>query len=165
LLDACAELWGEGIEFKLRLIGCKDLPAPNHVWRILRRVKTLRSAGRDVTWMAHVPEEALHAAYRSCSFTAFPSLREGFGLPIIESLWHGRPVVCGANGALGEVATGGGCETGDMTETASLVSALRRLLTDPTGYQQRYGEARKREYRSWAQYWHHLLAVTGRRST
>jgi glycosyltransferase involved in cell wall biosynthesis len=164
LLDACEALWNEGIDFSLRLIGCKDLPNPKFVWKILHRVEALQSAGRDVLWRANVSEDALHAAYRSSSFTAFPSLLEGFGLPIIESLWHGRPVVCGANGALGEVAAGGGCETGEMTETGSLISALRRLLTDQTRYEQLYLEARKREQRSWEQYWNHLLTVTGRPS-
>ena len=165
LLDACEVLWAEGIEFKLRLIGCKDLPNPTFVSTILRRVEALRSAGRDVLWQAHVSEVALHAAYRSSSFTVFPSLLEGFGLPIIESLWHSRPVVCGANGALGEVATGGGCETGEMSETGSLVTAMRRLLTDHARYEQRYLEARNREYRTWDQYWCQLVTFTGQRSS
>ena len=160
LLDACEALWAGGIEFKLRLIGCKDLPDLNSVRRILRRIEALQAAGRDVLWSAHVSEDALHAAYQSSSFTVFPSLLEGFGLPIIESLWHGRPVVCGANGALGEAAAGGGCESGDMNEPRSLVSALRRLLTDQTRYEQLYLEARKRQYRSWEQYWNHLLMAT-----
>jgi glycosyltransferase involved in cell wall biosynthesis len=163
LLDACDELWGEGLEFKLRLIGCKAYP--DAVWRILRRVKALQSAGRDVLWRAHVTEDALHTAYRSSSFTVFPSLLEGFGLPIIESIWHGRPVVCGTNGALGEVAAGGGCETVEMNETGSLVAGLRRLLTDQARYEQLCRGARERECRCWEQYWNHLLAVTGHRST
>jgi len=162
LLDACDQLWGEGIDFRLRLIGCKSYPAA--VRRIQHRIEALHAAGRDVTWNAHVTEEALHAAYQSSSFTVFPSLLEGFGLPVIESLWHSRPVVCGTNGALGEIATGGGCETGEMGETQSLSQALRRLLTDQTRYEQRYGEARRREYRSWEQYWNHLLTATGQRS-
>jgi len=162
LLDACDVLWGEGLEFKLRLIGCRSWPVA--VWRILRRIEALRSAGRDVLWRPHVTEDALHAAYRSSSFTVFPSLREGFGLPIIESIWHGRPVVCGANGAVGEAAAGGGCETGDMNDTGSLAAGLRRLLTDQTRYEELCREARKREGRSWEQYWNHLLAVTGHRS-
>jgi len=48
-------------------------------------------------------------------FTVYPSLMEGFGIPILESLWHGKPCVCGGNGALGEVARGGGCLIVDQT--------------------------------------------------
>jgi glycosyltransferase involved in cell wall biosynthesis len=150
LLDACDFLWREGLEFKLRLIGCKSWPVA--VWKILRRIEGLRGEGRDVLWQPHVTEDALHAAYRSSSFTVFPSLREGFGLPVMESLWHGRPVVCGAGGAIGEVAAGGGCETVDLGGRESMAAAVRRLLTDAARYEELFHEARNREFPTWEQY-------------
>ena len=160
LLDACERVWREGVAFKLRLIGCKAYP--DAAWKILRRVRELQSAGHDVAWSGYVSEDALHAAYRSASFTVFPSTLEGFGLPIIESLWHGRPVICGANGALGEVAAGGGCETVLTHDPQSLAEGIRRLLLSRPRYEQLYEEARTREFRSWTQYWNDVADALSR---
>jgi glycosyltransferase involved in cell wall biosynthesis len=150
LLAACEKLWREGLSFELSLIGCKAYP--DAAWQILRRVRALQAAGWPVQWQAHVVEEELRAEYRNCSFTAFPSLIEGFGLPIIESLWHGRPVVCGANGALGEIAAGGGCETVDTQSEESIADGLRLLLTDEERYGLRYAETQTRRFRTWQDY-------------
>ena len=151
LLDACETLWRQGLNFRLRLIGC--LAYPDTAWKILGRVRALQRAGFAVQWQAHVPEDELHAAYRDCTATAFPSLSEGFGLPILESLWHGRPVVCGNNGALGEVAAGGGCEMVDTRETASITAGLRRLLSDEAHYRTLYTASQNRRFRTWSDYW------------
>jgi len=150
-------LWSEGLSFELRLVGCKAYP--DTAWQVLRHVHALQKAGRPLQWQAHVEEAELHAAYRESSFTVFPSLLEGFGLPIIESLWHGRPVVCGTNGALGEVAAGGGCEAVDTQSETSLVQGLRLLLTDESRYQALYAESQARAFRTWEDYAHDLAEL------
>jgi glycosyltransferase involved in cell wall biosynthesis len=154
LLDACEKLWREGLDFSLRLIGCKAYP--DYAWRVGARVRGLRAKRRRVRWDAHVADAELHQAYRESSFTVFPSLLEGFGLPIIESLWHGRPVICGGNGALAEIAAPGGCALADTESIESLANEIRRLLTDETHYQELYLEARARSYRDWGAYWKDL---------
>jgi glycosyltransferase involved in cell wall biosynthesis len=126
---------------------------PDTAWKILRRVRALRRAGRAIRWQAHVDEAELQDAYRACSATVFPSLLEGFGLPIIESLWHGRPVVCGNNGAIGEVAGGGGCEIVDASEANSLAAGLRKVLTDEPRYSALFAETQTRRFRTWTDYW------------
>src|SRR6476646_11272896 len=115
------------------------------VWRLQRR-------GRPLRWLRHVNDKTLHEVYRSCRFTVYPSLFEGFGLPIAESLWHGKPCVCGGNGALGEVARGGGCLIVDQTKTEELADGIRRLLSDTKLYAGLASEARARKFRSWADY-------------
>jgi glycosyltransferase involved in cell wall biosynthesis len=150
LLDACEKLWREGLSFNLRLIGC--MAYPDTAWRIWRRVRSLQAAGRPVRWQGQVSESELHSAYAESSFTVFPSLLEGFGLPIIESLWHGRPVVCGNNGALGEVAAGGGCEIVEPQSEESLAQGLRLLLNDERHYQDRCSEIQRRKFRTWEDY-------------
>lgn len=160
LLEACELLWREGRQFRLRLIGCNAYPVYSR--RVRKRVQALQGDGRDLTLQAHVSEEALHAAYRQCSFTVFPSLLEGFGLPVIESLWHGRPVVCGSNGALGEIAESGGCERVDTRDTQSLAAAIRLLLEDENHYKKLYEEIRNRSFRSWSGYWDNVMTVINR---
>lgn len=157
LLAACEKLWSEGLNFELRLIGC--MAYPDTAWQILRHVRALQKAGRAVRWQAHVGEAELHAAYRECSFTVFPSLIEGFGLPIIESLWHGRPVVCGTNGALGEVAAGGGCEAVDTHSEESIANRLRLLLIDERHYDVLHAQTQARPFRTWAEYWKEMAEL------
>jgi len=104
-----------------------------------------------------VNDETLHDVYRSCRFTVYPSLFEGFGLPIAESLWHRRPVVCGGNGALGEVAQGGGCLIVDQTNADALAAGMKKLLGDQEAYARLCAEARARRFRSWSEYIEKLL--------
>jgi len=77
------------------------------------------------------PSDAeLEYLYRKCAFTVFPSLFEGWGLPIGESLWFGKPVICAANASMPEV--GGSFATYfNHDEPGSLLAALERMLDNP----------------------------------
>lgn len=147
LLDAAEQLWSRDLEFELKLVGAW---AGN--FAVLRKIRSLRAKRRPLGWFKHVDDQTLHALYRECAFTVYPSLMEGFGLPIVESLWHGKPCVCGGNGALGEVARGGGCLIVDQTKTASLADGIKALLLDRQLYSRLSDEARAREFRSWSDY-------------
>jgi glycosyltransferase involved in cell wall biosynthesis len=153
-LAAAEKLWLQGYDFELQLVGRttnyyapKMLPA---IWRLQRR-------GRPLRWLRHVNDKTLHEVYRSCRFTVYPSLFEGFGLPIAESLWHGKPCICGGNGALGEVARGGGCLIVEQTSEDALAAGIKNLLTDQQTYSRLCTEARARKFRSWSDYIEKLL--------
>lgn len=150
LLEACESLWSEGATFRLDLIGVED--AFTDTRKILHKVRVLASRGRPVRWRKHISDAELAEAYRDCSLTIFPSRLEGFGLPIIESLWHSRPVICGSNGAIGEVAQGGGCHQVDQNNAGELAAAIRLLLSDEILYRRLYEESRARAFRSWDDY-------------
>jgi len=149
LLAAAEKLWSEGNDFELQLVG---RTTPYSARRMIPALWRLRKRGRPVRWLRHVTDEALHEVYRACRFTVYPSLMEGFGLPIAESLWHGKPVVCGGNGALGEVARGGGCLIVDQTDADALAQGIKKLLTDEQMYSRLCREARARTFRSWFDY-------------
>ena len=100
---------------------------------------------------------ALQAAYRRCSFTVYPSLAEGFGLPVLESLQHGRPCVCSGRGALGESTRGGGCLVVEQVDAPGLAHALRRLLTQPEELAALARVGRQRRFRGWHEYADDLL--------
>lgn len=148
LFTAVERLWDAGISFELQLIG----RATNISRNIVNRLKALQRGGKPVRWLRHVDDEALLRAYRDCRFTVYPSLMEGFGLPIAESLWHGKPCVCGGNGALGEVAQGGGCLIVDQTDPGALAEGIKTLLQDRQLYARLCDEARARKFRSWSDY-------------
>ncbi len=147
LLAAAELLWSEGLKFELLLIGRTTTHGGPPV---LAKLKKLHH--RPVRWLGHVDDALLHKAYQESYFSVYPSIHEGFGLPILESLWHGRPCICGDNGAIGEVATGGGCLTVNQQDPASLAAGMRRLLLEPVTHQRLSIEARHRRFRSWDDY-------------
>jgi glycosyltransferase involved in cell wall biosynthesis len=158
LLEASEQLWGSGLNFELLLIGRST---PDWGPTVLGMVERLAKRGRSVKWLRHVSDKVLHEAYRDCSFTVYPSVREGFGLPILESLWHGRPCVCGDNGAIAEVAHGGGCQTMKSSDVNSLAAAMRELLMNETTYRRLFTEACDRTFRSWDDYTNDLYREIG----
>lgn len=151
LFAACRKLWDEGVRFDLELVG-RQFREQDGGLPVAEAVRRMEQEGRPLRWLKHVSDETLAAAYRACSFTVYPSLIEGFGLPIHESLWFGRPCICGTNGALGEVSGGGGCLPCDQTQVDSLASAMRGLLTDRALYVRLSEEAAQRPLRSWEDY-------------
>ncbi len=68
-----------------------------------RRAEALR-LGSAVHFLGRVPEDALPALYSGATLFVFPSLWEGFGLPVIEAMACGVPVACSATAGLIEVA-------------------------------------------------------------
>jgi glycosyltransferase involved in cell wall biosynthesis len=77
-------------------------------------------------WVSAADLEGLYAA---ASCFAFPSLREGFGLPVLEAMRRGLPVVCSNASALPEVA-GDAALMFDPQRTDELAAAVTRLLRD-----------------------------------
>jgi glycosyltransferase involved in cell wall biosynthesis len=149
LLRAAEILWKDGFSFELQLIG-RSTGYYGH--KVISPMKQLKKASYGIRWLQHVNDRALHRAYRSCRFTVYPSRMEGFGLPIAESLWHGKPCVCGGNGALGELARPGGCLIVDQTSANALARAMRTLLTDNATYERLSADARARDFRTWTDY-------------
>ncbi|HVZ65765.1 MAG TPA: glycosyltransferase family 1 protein [Lacunisphaera sp.] len=146
LLDACESLWAEGLEFELQLFG---LARADTAGRALARLKELQRAGRPLLYGGVADDATLQAAYRACAFTVYPSIMEGFGLPVLESLQHGKPCVCSSRGALGEAASGGGCLALDKVDAAGLAAAMRRLLSEPAELAVLAAGCRARKLRTW----------------
>ena len=158
LLDAAERTWRDGADWELVLVG---RTAAGWGERVVARLEELQRSGRPVRWLRHVDDATLLRAYGACAFTVFPSLAEGYGIPIVESVWHGRPCVCGNNGAIGEAAAGGGCLAVDQTDPASLAAGIRALLTDRALYERLCGEAVRRTFSAWEELARELLPILG----
>lgn len=89
-------------------------------------------------YLGHVDEPTLSALYASASVLAFPSLYEGFGLPLLEAMSRGLPGVVGSAGALPELALGAAIAV-DPVDVASIAAGLERLLADE-GLRKKLGE-------------------------
>lgn len=96
---------------------------------VFAAVERLNLAAR-VRFLGFVPADDLAALYNLAAAMVFPSLYEGFGLPVVEAMACGTPVIASNRGALAEVA-GGAAELVDPTDIASIVAGLERLLADP----------------------------------
>ncbi len=91
-----------------------------------------RSPARDaVLFPGYVADEDLPAIYGGAQALAFPSLYEGFGLPVLEALACGTPVVTANTSAIPE-AGGDAVLYCDPTDLEALTAALRHILRDAT---------------------------------
>lgn len=96
-----------------------------------------------VRYLGHVDEPTLSALYRSASVLAYPSLYEGFGLPLLEAMSCGVPAVVGSAGALPELG-GDAVITVDAQNDAAIAEGLERVLSDPDLRRKLGEEARRR---------------------
>jgi glycosyltransferase involved in cell wall biosynthesis len=155
LLDACEALWSRGQKFALRMIGSAQTQTGAAALALIRK---LQDTGRPLRYDGAVSDAEINAAYAACTFTVYPSLSEGFGLPVIESLAHGKPCICSAQGALGESARGGGCATLAAVDATALTAAMDSFLRSPTTVAQLAAEARERRFKSWDDYANDVVA-------
>ena len=95
-----------------------------------------------VKLLGFVPGDHLPALYAGASAFCYPSLREGFGLPILEAMSQGTPVVT-SSGSSTEEASGGAAVLVDPTDVASIADGILRALEDRERWSQA-GLARSR---------------------
>jgi glycosyltransferase involved in cell wall biosynthesis len=93
------------------------------------REEVLRRAGEEVRVLGFVSDAHLVALYQSCRAFAYPSLYEGFGLPVLEAMSAGAPAVTSDVSSLPEVG-GDAVLYADPRDTRSIAAALERALTD-----------------------------------
>lgn len=154
LLAACETLWSQDLRFELHLIGLVQSQTGRAAFDQLQR---LQAAGRPLFYHGAVDDTFLNNAYATCTFTVYPSLMEGFGLPVLESLARGKPCVCLGRGALGESTRDGGCLALPDVTAPTLADAIRELLTTSATLQRLQAEARARRFRTWKNYADDLL--------
>jgi len=83
----------------------------------------------NIRWLGPVPESDLPALYTGATVFVFPSLYEGFGLPVLEAMACGAPVICSNVSSLPEVA-GDAAVTFTPTDPGAIADALDRVLND-----------------------------------
>jgi glycosyltransferase involved in cell wall biosynthesis len=124
LLEAFSGLAGQGLEHKLVLAGRKGwLYQP-----ILEAAAPLQRAGR-VVLVDFVGDDNLPALYSAAEAFVYPSLYEGFGLPPLEAMACGTPVVASNTSSLPEVL-GEAALLVEPHDVAAIASSMRQVLTD-----------------------------------
>lgn len=154
VLGAAEILWREGVEFRLSFIGSIGSNE-----QFLHRLVQLRERGRDVRLLTGLSDAELRTAVAGARFTVFPSLHEGYGLPVAESLALGTPVVTTGYGSTAEIAADGGALVVDPRDDLELAAAMRDVLTDPDTLARLHAEIARRPARTWADYASELWAT------
>jgi alpha-1,3-rhamnosyl/mannosyltransferase len=99
-------------------------------WDVDATLGAARARPGDVRLLGYVDDEELAALYAGCAAFAYPSLYEGFGLPVLEAMSAGAPVVTSATSSLPEVA-GDAALLVDPRDVRAIRDALEAVLTDP----------------------------------
>jgi glycosyltransferase involved in cell wall biosynthesis len=81
--------------------------------------------GNGVQWLGEVPDDELARQYRGARCVAYPSLYEGFGIPVLEAMACGTPVVTSRGGATEEVADGAAVLV-DPRDPAAIAAGIER---------------------------------------
>lgn len=124
-LDACSRLWDEGVKFNLHIVGRAN---PYFGKDIEKRIKKMGKMGRPITLHGHLGDSELQALFDNVDLMLFSSRAEGCGLPVLESLWKGLPVLSSKLRPVRETSRFGGCRFFEVGDSEDLSVQLRRLV-------------------------------------
>jgi glycosyltransferase involved in cell wall biosynthesis len=85
----------------------------------------VEATGNGVRWLGRVPDQELAELYRGARVVAYPSLYEGFGIPVLEAMASGVPVVTSRGGAMEELADGA-AELVDPLDPRAIAAGIER---------------------------------------
>jgi len=97
-------------------------------FKVRQRAEQL-GIGDRVRWLGHVPQEDLPILYRGAALFLYPTLYEGFGLPVVEAMASGVPVVTSNTSSLKEIAEGY-AHVVDPMDVEQIAAAIHRCMND-----------------------------------
>jgi len=125
LFSAVTELKTRGDKVQLAVVGQAHWQAQT----IFQHAGQAGSA-HDIRFLGYVPDEDLQTLYSAACVFAFPSLYEGFGLPPLEAMACGTPVICSNTSTLPEVVGDAGLLLPSQ-DVSAWADALQSVLRDP----------------------------------
>lgn len=130
----------------------------NNLWKLIFigcNVNTLKDkihGNENISVMENITDDELDTMYKRAAFSIYPSIDEGFGLPILESLWYGKPCICANFGVMSEVAKKGGCLTIDTKDGLQISNAISLLTSDDLLFERLKLSAIEIEIETWKGY-------------
>lgn len=125
LLRAYARLRRDGMQHQLVVVGKRD-------WEFERIIAEVaaQDVRSSVVFTDYVPGADLPVFYNAADVFVYPSIFEGFGLPVMEAMACGTPVITSLGSSLEEIA-GGAAVLIDPYSEASIHDAIGRVVSDP----------------------------------
>jgi glycosyltransferase involved in cell wall biosynthesis len=160
LIEACLRMEEErpALDWSLTLVGNRYAGA----FDIAEYVERVTASNPRIRWLGIVDDMTLRGLFGGCSFTVYPSTIEGFGMPIVESIWHCRPCLCSDQGVMAELAREGGCLTVNVEDVPALSGAIVRMVDDQALRNRLSIEASQRHLKSWRDYVNEFQRILGR---
>jgi glycosyltransferase involved in cell wall biosynthesis len=124
LVEAFSISSGKGFPHELVIVGKQDWMAG----RVLQKVRDL-SLESKVRFVGYVPTEHLPVFYNAADLFVYPSICEGFGIPLVEAMACGVPVVTSFGSSLEEVASDAAL-LADPHSVSSIADAVEKVLSD-----------------------------------
>ncbi len=148
LIHAAELAWRRGSDFTLVLVG-------GNAWRAQRvfdLIEQLRRRGRKIVTLSGVDDVTIWSLYSLARASIFPSLNEGFGLPVVESLVNGTPVITSDFGSMRELGEGNGALLVDPHDPQAIAAAIVEILDDEQVRKRLTAEAARVQRSTWDDY-------------
>lgn len=148
LADVAEVLAREGVSFELDIVGRVN---PHFGAPIEGRLRQLASRYPSIRFHTTADDDQVAKFWQTARASVFPTLMEGCGLPLLESLGRGVPCLCSDLPVLRENGEGGGCEFVSVDDRVAWTAALHRVLTDDAYAAQLRRAAAARVVPTWRQ--------------
>ncbi|PWB82076.1 MAG: glycosyltransferase family 1 protein [Methylocystaceae bacterium] len=125
-LSAFDKLWREGGDARYVIVGHKGW----NTWALQRRIREHREFGRRLLWLDGADDADLHYLYKRARALVFPSIAEGFGLPLIEAAHFGARAIASDIDVFREVG-GDWVAYFDPTDSDGLLARMKEALAPP----------------------------------
>jgi glycosyltransferase involved in cell wall biosynthesis len=140
-IEAFETLWKEGFDIDLVVVGKPGWESD----QLINRLRLHPTAGTRLRWHADAKDDELRRFYHECDALIATSFVEGFGLPLVEAMHFGKPVIVSDIPVFREVTEGSSfAKFFEVGSSTGLATAVREFITESDG------EERPVERPSWA---------------
>lgn len=159
LLEVCEAMWNEGHQFELHLVGRMN---PYFGPPVKQRIKQLQRQRLELHYHDALGDSGLRKLYSRACVAGFPTLAEGCGLPVLESLWRGVPCLCSDIAPIRENAAGGGAMLLPVNDAPAWKRAILACLQSDAEFRQLATEATTRSLPTWRETAYAVRALLSR---
>ena len=146
LLDVAESLWAEGQSFELDIVGRVN---PHFGAPIAERMRNIAQSNPRLRFHEAASDQKFSELLERARVVVFPTIAEGCGLPVLESLWRGLPCVCSDLPVLCENTAEGGCVSLPINDHSAWREGLKKVLVDDAYWKQLAQTAATRSLPTW----------------